>query len=430
MKHMRIGLFTDTYLPVTNGISFVVQLTRSGLEALGHEVYIFAPSSDPSYVEENPNIIRFRAIKGATYEDDLTSVFFPPIQLQKINKLKLDVIHFFTPNQVGLLGLMAGLKYDIPVISQYSTDIYQYVDYYPAAEKVILGFPIAAPIVLKGRLKSWGRAFREIPEDRSMKTWIKRLTAEYLTSMHDKCDAVIVLSKKHQNQLQQWKTQADVHLMPTGVDALAAPTKLEVDDFKKRYSIEKNDKVILYAGRISKEKNLDLILKSFVKYIAPEHENIKLMFAGDFDYREELQQKAAQSGYVDRIIFTGRYERDEAGVIYEAADVFAFPSLTDTQGLVLHEAAGAGLPLVLCDNFVSEIFHTGKNGLLAKDDPKDYASKLLQILSDKKLQKSMSESSQQFAQQCTEEKQIKALEELYKSVIKNHKKIEFAGGSW
>jgi 1,2-diacylglycerol 3-alpha-glucosyltransferase len=159
-----LDFFSDTYLPINNGISYVVELTRSGLEALGHEVYIFAPSPDSDYVEDDGHIIRYRAIKGATYEDDLTSVFFPPLQLQKINKLKLDIIHFFTPNQVGLLGLMAGLKYDVPVIAQYSTDIYQYVDYYPAAEKVILAFPIAAPIVLKGRLKSWGRAFREIPK--------------------------------------------------------------------------------------------------------------------------------------------------------------------------------------------------------------------------------------------------------------------------
>lgn len=427
---MRIGLFTDTYLPVNNGISYVVQLTRSGLEVLGHEVYIFAPSSDATYVEEDPQIIRFRAIKGVTYDDDLTSVFFPPLQLQKINKLKLDVIHFFTPNQVGLLGMMAGLKYDIPIISQYSTDIYQYVDYYPAAEKVILGFPIAAPIVLKGRLKSWGRAFREIPEDRRMKTWIKRLTAEYITSMHDKCDAVIVLSKKHQKQLLEWKTQSDIHLMPTGVDPLPVPTAAEIASFKKQYNIKKNEKVILYAGRISKEKNLDLILDAFTTYIAPDHTNIKLMFAGDFDYREELEQKARATGLGDRIIFTGRYERNQAGVIYASADVFAFPSLTDTQGLVLHEASGAGLPLVLCDENVSEIFHDGKNGLLADNEPLDYAKKLLEILTDSKLQKQMSRLSLKYAAEYTEAKQVGDLEALYADIIKRHKRIEFAGGSW
>lgn len=427
---MRIGLFTDTYLPINNGISFVVQLTRNGLEALGHEVYIFAPSPEMGYEEEDSHIIRFRAIKGVTYEDDLTSVFFPPLQLQKINKLDLDVIHFFTPNQIGLLGLMAGLRYDIPVIAQYSTDIYQYVDYYPAAEKVLLAFPIAAPIVLKGRLKKWGRAIGSIPDDRRMKTWIKRLTAEYLTSMHDKCSAVIVLSRKHKAQLESWNTHTDLLLMPTGVDPLAPPTDVEVREFKKQYGIKKSEKVILYAGRISKEKNLDLILDAFVNYIAPKHENIKLMYAGDFDYKEELEQKAHASVFSERTIFTGRYQREQAGVIYQSADVFAFPSLTDTQGLVLHEAAWAGLPLVLCDSEVSEIFHDGENGLLAENEPEDYAKKLLDILLDKKLHTKMSNTSRKYASQFTEARQIADLEKIYKNAIKNPKKIQFAGGEW
>lgn len=151
LEHMRIGLFADTYVPIHNGISYVVELTRAGLEKLGHEVYIFAPSPEFGYTETDDHIIRYPAIKGVTYDDDLTSLFFPPTQLQKINKLKLDIIQFFTPNQVGLLGLRAGLRYDIPVISRYSTDLYQYVEYYPAAQKVILGFPMAAPVVLGGR---------------------------------------------------------------------------------------------------------------------------------------------------------------------------------------------------------------------------------------------------------------------------------------
>lgn len=427
---MRIGLFSDTYLPIHNGISYVVKLTRAGLEALGHEVYIFAPSPEFNYKESDEHIIRYRALKGVTYDDDLTSVFFPPAQLQKINKLDLDIIQFFTPNQVGLLGLMAGLKYDIPVISQYSTDLYQYVDYYPAAEKVILAFPIALPIVTKGRIRSWGKAIGALSKDRHIKTWIKRMTAEYLTSMHDRCDAVIVLSKKHQQQLKEWNTQAELRLIPTGVDPLAPPTKDEIKSFRDNYNILTKEKLILYSGRISKEKNLDLLLESFVSYIAPKYPDIKLMFAGDFDYRETLEQKAKASGFSDRVIFTGRYEREKAGVIYAAADVYAFPSLTDTQGLVLHEAAGAGLPLVLCDGQVSEIMHVGQNGLLAENNPEDYAEKLLQILNNSALRKKMSEKSKQYAAEYNEAAQIKELEKLYKHCIETHRPVTFAGGKW
>lgn len=427
---MRIGLFTDTYVPIHNGISYVVELTRRGLEELGHEVYIFAPSPEFGYEETDDHIIRYPAIKGVTYDDDLTSIFFPPTQLQKIHKLNLDVIQFFTPNQVGLLGLMAALRYDIPVISQYSTDLYQYVEYYPAAQKVILGFPIAAPVVLGGRLKSWSKALGSLPKDRSLAQWKKRLTAEYATSMHDKCDAVIVLSKKHMRQMQEWKTKCDIVLIPTGVDPLPASNSAEVAAFRKQYNIAPSEKVILYAGRISKEKNLDLLLDAYMQHIVSDHPTIKLMFAGDFDYRETLEQKVAEAGLEGKVIFTGSYQRAHAGVIYAAADVFAFPSLTDTQGLVLHEAAGAGLPIVLCDGELSEIFHPEKNGLLARNEPSDFAQKLITILTDNTLQKNMAKQSIAFAAEFTEEKQIKELEKLYKHCVETHKSVHFAGGEW
>ncbi len=427
---MRIGLFTDTYVPIHNGISYVVELTRAGLEKLGHEVYIFAPSPEFGYEEVDDHIIRYPAIKGVTYDDDLTSIFFPPTQLQRINKLQLDIIQFFTPNQVGLLGLMAGLRYDIPVISQYSTDLYQYVEYYPAAQKVILGFPIAAPVVLGGRFKSWGKAFAALPKDRTLAQWKKRLTAEYATSMHDKCDAVIALSRKHKKQLESWGTQTDIKLMPTGVDPLPQATKKDILTFRKLHNIKPSEKVILYAGRISKEKNLDVLLDAFIEHIAPLQPNIKLLFAGDFDYRHVLEQKAEDSGYGDRIIFSGSYQRAQGGIIYGSADVFAFPSLTDTQGLVLHEAAGAGLPLVLCDPELSEIFHADENGFLAEPLPEDFARQLLNVLTNDLLQKKMAEKSRTYAHEFTEERQIAALEKLYVQCIANHKPVNFAGGKW
>jgi glycosyltransferase involved in cell wall biosynthesis len=427
---MRIGLFTDTYVPIHNGISYVVELARAGLEELGHEVYIFAPSPDFRYEETDPHIIRFKALKGVTYDDDLTSVFFPPTQLQKINKLDLDIIQFFTPNQVGLLGLMAGLRYDIPVISQYSTDLYQYVEYYPAAQKVILAFPIAAPVILRKRLKSWGKAIGSLPKDRTLAQWKKRLTAEYATSMHDQCDAVVVLSKKHLKQLAGWGTKSNMYLIPTGVNPLPQATAEELAAFRAHYGVLPTEKLILNAGRLSKEKNLDLLLTAFLDHIAPHNKDIKLMFGGDFDYRVVLEDRAKESEYSDRVIFTGSYVRDQAGVIYGAADLFAFPSLTDTQGIVLHEAAGAGLPFALCDGEVSEIFHDGENGLLAENDPKDYAQKMLTILEDPKLQKAMSAKSIEFAAEFTEAKQIKELENLFVRCIANHKPVRFAGGDW
>lgn len=122
--YMRIGLFSDTYLPTTNGISYVLQIMQKRLEELGHEVYIFAPATNLRGEEpdDNDHVFRFPAIEGVFFDEQLTSVFFPSRAMKKIKALKLDVIHFFTPSQIGLMGAYAAIREDIPLISQYSTD--------------------------------------------------------------------------------------------------------------------------------------------------------------------------------------------------------------------------------------------------------------------------------------------------------------------
>ena len=109
---MRIGLFTDSYRPSINGIVYVVESLKRELEALGHEVYVFCPakSISPSkqaellHEDENSRIIRFRSITGAFFDDYDTSVFFPPVVQRQIANMNLDVVHIFTPSQIGLLG--------------------------------------------------------------------------------------------------------------------------------------------------------------------------------------------------------------------------------------------------------------------------------------------------------------------------------------
>ena len=128
---MRVGFFTDYYLPVRTGVSISVDTFRRQLEALGHEVFVFAPSDGLLVREEDDHIIRFPAIKGLFVENYMTSVFFPPQQVKRIEKLDLDIIHFHTPSQIGLLGVHVALKNDIRLVSTYHTDLHQYVTTYP-----------------------------------------------------------------------------------------------------------------------------------------------------------------------------------------------------------------------------------------------------------------------------------------------------------
>ena len=112
--------------------------------------------------------------------------------------------------------------------------------------------------------------------------------------------------------------------------------------------------------------------------------------------------------------------RDELGVAYAVADAFLFPSTTDTQGLVIHEAALAGLPLVLCDKDVSEVFIENETGLLAPAGARRFAQTALQLLGDDKLRERLGDNARKLAGKFTEAGQTKKLEQLYLECVENH----------
>jgi glycosyltransferase involved in cell wall biosynthesis len=106
--------------------------------------------------------------------------------------------------------------------------------------------------------------------------------------------------------------------------------------------------------------------------------------------------------------------------VYAAADIFAFPSLTDTQGIVLHEAAHAGLPFIIVDRYVSEVVRDGENGFVARNNPTHFAECIIKLLKDKKLRQEFGEASKRLARQYGEYSQTKKLEMIYQNALIDH----------
>lgn len=425
---MRIGLFTDTFRPSINGIVFVVESTRRHLEALGHEVFILCPggsirpersSDEPEAEPEDDHIIRFPSVKGFFYDDYDTSIFFPPRAVSKIRDLGLDVIHIFTPAQLGLLGVYAAFKDDIPVVAEHSTDVYEYAEHYPAALPGMLALCALLPFSLKVRGKDVRQLLSLYRPRRERLEWTHEIIEKALTLIYSRCDAVIALSRKSARQLESWQENSDykyeVTLLPNGVDALPRPTKVELADFRKRWSISAQDEVVTFVGRLGAEKNLDLLIPA-IELVLKARPKAKLLLVGDFEYREVLEEAARQSSASDQIIFAGSMPREELGVVYEASTVFAFPSLKDTQGWVLHEAAHAGLPIVLIDQDLSEVVRESVNGYFAKNTAESFAEKIVKILSDKAIYNKFSENSRKLAAGFSERQSAETLEGVYKDL--------------
>lgn len=426
---MRIGLFTDTYRPSINGIVFVVESLKRELENLGHEVYVFCPakSMSPSKQAELLNedsdsrIIRFPSIKGAFFDDYDTSVFFPPTVQRRIKELELDIVHVFTPSQIGLVGVKAAKKNNIPLVIQHCTDIYEFVDHYPA---VLPGALALAGIVFPMSVRLRGHDLLEIAKlykpRAGVTKWNKDIIESVITILYSKADAVIALCRKSCKQLKSWQYddyQYELVLMPNGVNALPRPTKTEVKAFRKQWNLAEDDEIFGFVGRLGEEKNLPLLIKSFERHIAKKRPKAKLLFVGDFEYRKTLEEMAAATKYADRIIFTGAMPREKLGLAYSVLDVFAFPSLKDTQGWVLHEAAHAGLPIVLVDKELSEVVQDGVNGFIANDNPTSFGRAIITLLEDADKRQEFGAISKKLAAKFTENRQVKKLEKLYQELI-------------
>lgn len=418
---MRIGLFTDSYRPSTNGIVTVIDTTKQHLEELGHEVFVLCPANNfikDNSLEEDDHVIRLPAVKGVFFDDYRTSVFFPPRILSRIKKLKLDVIHFFTPGQIGLLAVYAGRKTGAVTVAQHSTDVYEYIDHYPMAVPGVFLLASAIPMTIKldaGQRKRFAAMYRPTIKGK----WSRNMIEGAVTLIYGGCDAAVVLSRKSLKQIKSWKggDKVNLQLIPTGIDAIPPASEKEIAEFRKRWNISPKAELVTYIGRLGSEKNLDILIPT-IERVLLKRPNAHLLFVGDFEYREHLEASAFMSSAYDRITFTGMLPRDTLGSAYGASDVFVFPSVTDTQGLVLHEAAHAGLPIVAIDREVTEVVRHGQNGFIARDSARDLSLKIVTILSDDELKAKFSKVSKELAMQYGARHQVEVLVKLYEDLLK------------
>ena len=415
---MRIGMFTDRYLPLIDGVTYSVENFRVELEKMGHEVFIFAPKPGFRYKETASNVFRFPSVKGLFFDDYLTTFFFPPQVSRRIDKLKLDVVHFHTPGQVGLFGAYYALHNDIPLVTTYHTDLYEYAKHYPSVLPGSIALSLLSPFITGSGLEGFRAGIASIRPERSIVKWNQKIIERGLTMMHNHCDLVIAPSRKIELKLKRWKTTAPIAVLPTGIDELKK-TAVGRKKLAAKFGLVPSDEIILFVGRMGMEKNISLLIEAFPT-IVKKRGHAKLVLVGAGEDVEMFKEQAANTGYSERVTFTGPVSRDQLGNMYVLADVFVFPSVADTQGLVLNEAAQAGLPIILVDKDVTEVVKNGQNGLIAKNKPRDLAAKILLILEDNKKAAAMGKQSKLLAESFGSGLQASKLLRLYEKAIANH----------
>jgi glycosyltransferase involved in cell wall biosynthesis len=393
---MRIGFFTDVYTPYIDGVVRAIKLYKKSLEDAGHEVFVFAPrgvkgavnlakSTNEQSLCDEKNVLRFRAIN---------SIFVPGYPLtmplsfsvsKAFPKLKLDIVHCHTPLTLGMLGDIVALFYDIPQIFTYHTYYSEYAKYYFPTQ-----FKNSAPKV------------------------IRKLEAFYC----NRVDCVIAPSAKLKKILEEMNVKTKIEILPTGID-LTEFEHPKPQEFIKKYNLF-NKKILLYVGRLGTEKNVEFLIKMLPSVLI-KRKDIILVIVGDGKNKENLQREVSRLNLEKDVIFTGFLPRDKTIQAFFASNVFVFASETDTQGLVLLEAAAAGKPIVMIsDPGLTSAVIDHKNGFCVKEDLNQFANSVLRLLQDKNLYDIFASNSKEISKDLSQYLQTQKLINLYQKEISEH----------
>ena len=377
-RRMRVAIFTESYEPIVNGVSVSVATLRDGLRARGHEVVIFAPRF-PGH-EDGEGVVRLPSRISRFAKGYPIPIPYAPKARRAFLALQPDIVHTQTPFFLGVLGLRWARQAGVPIVSTNHTLYTQYAHYLPFVPRVVT----RAVLV---RLMRW---------------------------YYGRCDAVVVPSRSAEQTLRQYGIKTRMEIIKSGV---AADLTDEREAVRRAFQVPSDSFLFLYVGRIAREKNIGLLLRAF-KRIREKHPQARLMVVGSGPYEPASRRLCRMLGIEDSVVFAGMLSRADVAQVYSAADAFVFPSLTETQGLVVCEALTAGLPCVAVRAAATpEVLEDGIDGFLTDNSVEGFAECAARLISDPGLRERMSRGALRSASKFSAEAMTERFEAFYRSTI-------------
>ncbi|NLU40712.1 MAG: glycosyltransferase family 4 protein [Firmicutes bacterium] len=384
---MRIAVFSDSYKPYVSGVVNSLDTFGRELRKMGHQWYIFAPTY-PGYVDDEPGVFRFVSVAAPTNPDYRLAIPLSLAVCRRLRELQIDVVHTHSPFLMGGLGARAARRLKLPLVFTYHTLYEEYVHYSPVAR----GFA---------------------------RRLMRRISKQYC----NRCDTVIVPTQAIRELLDRYGVQTEVVVNPTGID-LSRYENLDRSFLRVNYGIPADHRVLLFVGRLGKEKNVHFLIRAFSK-IADEDDKVTLVMVGGGPERADLEEFARSLGVQQRVIFAGPKQPGEMPTVYAGADIFVFTSTTDTQGMVITEAMAAGLPVVAVKAYGSgNVVDHGVNGLLTSVDEAEFATAVTTLLRDASLFSRLALGTRQKAEEMSSTRCAKRLEQVYLAAIEKKARVQ------
>jgi 1,2-diacylglycerol 3-alpha-glucosyltransferase len=338
---MRVGLFTECYRPIQNGIVASVDALADALRARGHAVVCVAPRM-PGYTELREDLVRLPSLPLPTRTAYRLTV--PLLDVRDVRSLtNLSIVHTHSPFVTGWMGLRYARRLHVPLVFTYHTQLEQYAHYVPF-------------------------------ERRATCSAASRLTRAYANS----CDAVIVPTPAMERRLRELGVRVRIEVVPSGIDVAQFAKGRRREELRARLGVGPQERMVLSVGRLGREKNVELALESFALL---NDASSRLAIIGDDIQTEVLESEALSIGIARRVTFAREFARDALPDVYASADAFIFTSRSDTQGLVLTEALAGGLGVVAVDTPQTRDVLAGA-GRIVPADPVAVSAALAAVLSE------------------------------------------------
>ncbi len=342
---MRIIQFSDSFLPIMDGVGNVVYQYAQNIGRKGHECYVVAPQTDTGYRGGFPfEIVDYIGVPLRHMKSYKIGMPVLDIHCQnRLNAITADIVHVHSPFIAGQAGLAYAQRTGCPVVGTFHSKYYD--DFLQ-----VTGIELLAEVGVK-----------------------------HVVSFYEKCDEVWAVSASSADTLRGYGYSGEIRVMPNGTDVHPVNDAL-ARQVAAEYGLDDGVPVLLYCGQINWKKNLRRTLEGCSRLTHP----FRLVLAGQGPHEKEVRQLAQSLGIDDRVLFTGHIgDTDTLNALYRIADLFLFPSLYDTSGLVVREAAAMGTPsVVVRGSSAAEGIEDGENGYLCADDSEDLARVIDGILAD------------------------------------------------
>ncbi|MFH1779863.1 MAG: glycosyltransferase [Candidatus Micrarchaeota archaeon] len=381
---MNIAFFSDTYLPNVDGVVTSILNYRQQLEKTGNKVFIFA-SGDKQAIKNNqdPRVFYYKSIKFPPYPQYKIALF--PYSAKKTCKENnVEIIHCHGIASMGLAAIKTAKDLNLPLIGTYHTMI-------PDATKII-----------------------------SNKEWVKNLAAKLswtaMKTFYGQFDVVTVPTKTIKDLLKEHGIETTV--VPNAVNTEKFNPDLDKHVIRKIFNIKKNEKLVLTTGRVSKEKNLEVVVNAAELLV--KQENVKFLISGSGPFKPELEKLVEDKGLKEKVIVTGFVEDSELPFMYAGCDCFVTASTFETQGLALLEAMACGKPVVGAKAMaIPEAVEDDKNGFLFEAfDAKECSDKILKVLnSDEKTYSALCKNARKTAEKYSIKNSTTKLMDAYKKIV-------------